>query len=178
MKNIFLKVIIFSFTVIMLSCEALPVNYTKSRAWLIDKNNRNDSQMSLSILSVRVDRTGGWDSIERETAALAPLYFWNHGCAVVPAEQKPAYAAEIQMREREINSGWQTKRSLAVEVRIWEYGDVLEYGTKKLPLVTGIVTALGDESFSSFETTEKLLSKAIKAAAEKLVLYERQKDDA
>ena len=182
MKNVFIKIIIFSLPVILLSCEALPINYSRGQSWHIPINEPEKISTTLTIMGVQVDRTGGWDSIEKETAALAPLYFWNRGCKVVPAEERPVYAAAIQVREREFNLGWRTKRSLAVEVRIWAYEDAPEAGAsvqdQKLPAAVGIVTAMGERSFSSSETTGRLLSKAIGKAAKKLAVYERQNNDA
>jgi len=183
MKEFSPKLFVFLFLLILLSCEALPVNYSSGQSWLISSANSNKKDKSwttLTILSVQVDRSGGWDSIEKETAALAPLYFWDRGCRVVDAEKTPSYAAQIQIRERDFNLGWKTKKSLAVEVHIWEYEDapkngesVLEY---KLPAAVGRIIATGDKSFSSSRTTGRLLSKAIKKAAKKLAVYERKKN--
>jgi len=186
MKKFFLKTaglsLAFLFLLILLSCEALPVNLSSGQSWLIPADNLGGSEKTwttLAILSVQVDRSGGWEpSVEKETASLAPLYFWDRGCRVVPAENAPSYAAFIQVREREFNRGWKTKKSLAVEVRIWEYGDASENGVSvsKLPAAVGRIVATGDESFSSSVTTGRLLSKAIEKAVKELAAYERKKD--
>jgi hypothetical protein len=186
MKIYLQKLIISLFMLVLLSCEALPVNYSSGQSWLIspadsDKSDKPDkSWTTLAILSVQVDRSGGWDSVEKEAAALAPLYFWDRGCRIVAAEKTPSYAAQIQIREREFNLGWKTKKSLAVEVCIWEYEDAPENGgfylSQKLPAAVGRVVSTGDKSFSSSVTTGRLLSKAIKKAVKKLAVYERKKD--
>jgi len=173
--------IVLSFAAILLSCEAMPVNHSSSQSWLIPENSRKKN-ISLTLLGVQVDRMGGWDSIEKETIALAPLYFWNRGCKVITAEENPLYAARIQVREREYNVGWRTKRSLAVEVCIWQYKDAPDAGTpvqdRKLPVAVGRVIAIGDKSFSSSEITSRMLSKAIGKASRKLAANERRKRNA
>jgi len=84
MKKIFQMLILSIFLAVLLSCEALPVNYSTGQSWLISSEN---TWTTLVILPVQVDRSGGWDSVEKETAALAPLYFWDRGCRVVAAEE-------------------------------------------------------------------------------------------
>jgi len=185
-KILFILIAAFSFAGIFNSCEALPFNYSSSQSWLISENSPEKTWTSLSILQVKVERTSGWDFVEKEAASLAPLYFWNQGCKVVDAGQKPSYTAAIQLREREFNFGWRTKRSLAMEVRIWPYEEasydkntaegVLLLYEKKLPVAVGRITVLGEKSFSSSGTTGNLLSKAIKKAAKELSAYERKKD--
>jgi hypothetical protein len=177
MKKYFQILIISIFLAVLLSCEALPVNYSTGRSWLISSDK---SWTTLVILPVQVDRSGGWDSVEKETAALAPLYFWDRGCMVVAAEEAPSYAAQIQVREREFNVGWRTKKSLAVEVRIWDYDDATKNGepftVQKLTAAVGRIIEIGNKSFSSSITTGSLLSKAIKKAVKRLAVYERKKD--
>jgi len=176
------RFILVLFTALVLSCEALPFNFSTGGSWLINEDGPNANRAALTVLGVDVDRTGGWDSVERETAALAPLYFWDQGCVVVSAEEKPGYAVWIHLREREFSRNWQTKKSLAVEVRIWPYEDAPEAGTpfyeQKLPLAVGRVVRVGEKSFSSSETTGQMLSKAIEKAVKKIVEHERRKQDA
>lgn len=135
--------------------------------------------VTLALLGVHVDRTGGWASIEKETSALAPLYFWNCGYKVVDAGERPVYAAEIHLREREYNLGWNSKRSLAVEVHIWTYEDASDMSAaaheQKLPVAVGRIVTIGDKTFSSSEITDRLLSKAIGKAAKQLADNEKNK---
>jgi hypothetical protein len=164
------KILFLSVPVMLLSCEALPINYSKSQSWVIRENAAKENKITIALLDVQVDRSGGWDSIEKEAAALAPLYFWNRGCTVTPAGEEPEYAAEIQLREREYTLGWRTKRSLAVEVRIWLFEDA----QGKLPVAAGRVIAVGEKSFSSSENTGRLLSRAVGIAAKDLKSYIRK----
>ncbi|GHV94554.1 hypothetical protein AGMMS50293_08740 [Spirochaetia bacterium] len=182
-KTFFRNIIIFSLPVmLLLSCEALPFNYSLSQSWFIPVNAHNDEITgskqakpawgTVSLMGVQVDRTGGWDSVEREFAALAPLCFWKQGCRVVSGDEQPKYSAGIQVREREYNSGWRTRRSLAVEVRIWAAGNEGGPEGTKLPLAAGRVVSVGERSFSSSDTAGRMLSKAIRKAVKKLRSHE------
>jgi hypothetical protein len=175
MKNLFTKIIVFSVAAVLLSCEALPFNYSAGQSWLIE-NVQEKTWATMTVLGVHIDRSGGWDSIEREAASLAPLYFWDKGCRVVAAEEAPQYAARIWIRERDFNHGWKNKKSLAVEVRIWTYEDA-PVSDQKLPAAVGRVVMTGDTSFSSSDTMGKLLSRAITQAVKQLAAY-RDKNDA
>jgi len=165
---------------ILLSCEALPINYSADQSWLMPKRAMRRIWTTMTVLGVHVDKSGGWDSIEGEAALLAPLYFWDKGCRVVTAEEGPQYAARIWIRERDFNLGWKNRKSLAVEVRIWTYEDAPVNGTPfedfKLPAAVGRVVMIGDKSFSSSDIMGKLLSRAITKAVRKLTAYKDKKD--
>ena len=175
MKKRIGTIIVFALAVFLLSCEALPFNYSSAQSWFIPEKISGGGT-KLAILFVKVERSGGWDNVEKETASLAPLYFWDQGCKVVSAEEGPSYAVGIQLREREYNLGWRTKRSLAIEVRIWACEDSADDYEKKLPIAVGRIVAVGEKSFSSSDTTGRLLSKAIKEAVNELSAHERKKD--
>jgi len=176
MKNTCIgKLILLCIPAILLSCEALPINYSRSQSWLIPvaHNEQDKSWTTVTLLGVQVDRKGGWDSVEREVTDLVPLFFWNQGCRVVAVDEQPVYAADVQVREREFNQGWRTKRSLAVEVRIWDFRDA-PAKVQKLPLAAGRVIASGERSLFSSETTGKMLSMAIEKAVKELSAHERK----
>ena len=196
MKKTFIgKMILFSISAVLLSCEALPINYSRSQSWLISEDSggkaANKLWTTVSLIGVLVDRRGGLDSVEKEVFDLAPLFFWNQGCRMVTGDEQPVYAADIQLREREINLGWRTRRSLAVEVRIWAFEDAPERAAlgraapgsaapedaparEKLPLAVGRVVAMGERSLSSSDTTDRMLSKAIGEAIKELSAHGRR----
>jgi len=155
---------------VLVSCDSMPVNYSFSQSWLIPEAGGagEAARRTIKLAGVSVDRSSGWDSLEKEVAALAPLYFWQSGYRLAEQDGAADYAAQISLREREFAVGWHTKRSLAVEVRIWASpGEEMPvdglFGT--LPLAAGRVVAIGDGSFSSSKTTGKMLSRAIGKAA-------------
>jgi hypothetical protein len=147
------------------ACESLPSNVYRGRSWsLPEAGTAPESGIRVRLVSVTVDRNGGWASVEKEVRGLAPLLFFEQGCRLVSPEEGADYAADIRVREREYAAGWQTKRSLAVEVRLWPAGATPDETYQGLPCMAGRVTSLGDRSFSSSETTGRMLSLAIKKA--------------
>jgi hypothetical protein len=149
------------------ACESLSFNYYRGRAWSVPEGNLPESGVTARLVSVTVDRSGGWASVEKEIWGLAPLLFFEEGCRLVPLTEEADYAADIRVREREYAAGWQTRRSLAVEVRLWPAGELLDNrdgAYQGLPCMAGRVTSLGDRSFSSSETTGRMLALAIKKA--------------
>ena len=180
-KRIFVNVSFLFVLTLMLSCKALPVNYTAGQSWLVTEKKAKKALTTLSLSGVHVDRAGSRDSIEKEVACLTPLYFWDYKCMVVAGERAD-YTAEVHVREREFNVGLKTKRSLAVEVRIWAYESAPEEGThiwkQHLPAAVGRVIAIGEKSFTSSKTINRFLSKAIKKAVRELARYERKKNGA
>jgi len=177
MKNFKRKIFILSAAAILLSCEALPFNYSTNQSWLIAQEKTWTTMM---VLGVQIERSGGWDSVEREAASLVPLYFWDQGCRVVSADERPQYAARIWITERDFNIGWNSKKSLAVDVRIWAYEDAPVSDTPvedyKLPAAVGRVVMRGDKSFSSSDIMGKLLSRAITQAVKQLAADKDKKN--
>jgi hypothetical protein len=156
------------------ACESLSFNYYPGASWSAPPEGGTRPVLGTVYLeAVSVDRNGGWVSVEKEIRGLAPLLFWERGYRVVSTAEGADYSAEIRAREREYASGWQTKRSLAMEVRLWPGGDgapdfqKLELGGS-LPLAAGRVTSGGNRSFSSSETTGRMLAAAIKKALKPL----------
>jgi hypothetical protein len=172
--HILKMIVLLSAMVFLFSCESMPINYSRSKSWLTGKK---PAWGTVTLLGVTVDRIGGWDSVEKDITALAPLCFWEEGCQMISAGKAADYAADIQLREREYSSGWRTKRSLLVEVRLWSYGDNaagrLAY-VQTLPLAAGRVISMGDNTLSSFETTNRMLSRAIRKAVRQLAAQQRK----
>lgn len=153
------------------ACESLPFNYYSGKSWSAREEEDGSAEIlgAVYLSEVSVDRIGGWASIEKEIRGLAPLLFWERGYRMVASGAEADYTADIRVREREYVSGWQTKRSLAVEVRLWPAGDSsLDFQNGEiggpLPLTAGRVTSLGNRSFSSSETTGRMLALAVKKA--------------
>jgi hypothetical protein len=158
------------------ACESLPVNYYQSGSWAAAEEP-GTSALRIHLAAVSVDRSGGWASVEKEIRGLAPLLFLDQNCRVVGPEETADYVADIRAREREYAAGWETKRSLALELRLWpasmETDDALE---QTLPLAAGRVTNQGNRSFSSSETTNRMLGMVIKKAVRALKETEARGD--
>jgi hypothetical protein len=168
MKKILYAGIITAFFALgLLSCESIPVPYSSGRSWYIPETK--NAKQTIKLAGISVDRPGNRDSLEREIAVLAPLYFWQNGSTLVVTEGHADYAAHISLREREYTAGWHTRRSISLEVRIWQNdGRPAEDFNAALPIAAGRVVAAGSRSFSSSATTEKMLSRAVKKAAGRL----------
>ena len=166
MKNIFTIIFLLQ-VLLMCSCSSMPSSFRQS--WVIPKN----AERTVRLAEVIVDRQGGWDSLEREVAALAPMYFGRRGYQLVETSDLADYAARINLREREYSVGWRTRRSLALEVMISTGGEgELPY---TIPLAAGRVVAIGDKSFSSSKTTGTMLSRAINGTLRKLASAGKEK---
>ena len=170
MKFTILKGITILFLAVLLfSCDSMPVSITETASWRM--TDESTPAGTIKLTNVTVDRTGNRDSLEKEVTALAPLYFWTEGFKTVEPDGSADYAVQINLREREIASGWRTRTSLAVEVRIWDCADKNMRPDElagKLPVAASRAVLSGNKSFSSSKTTEKMLSKAISKTLKQL----------
>jgi hypothetical protein len=146
----------------VLSCESLPVNYSRSISWKAPGKIKG----TLRIIDVRVERNGNRDLLERELEGLAPLVFGKQGYRTAGDGEKADYAADIRAYEREYSTDWRTRRSVSVEVRIWEdSGTPAETGGfspgRRLPLAAGQVILTGNKSLSSSATMNRMLVRAV-----------------
>jgi hypothetical protein len=161
---------LFAAVLLLGACDSLPITTYISASWSAPEEGKRPWG-TVYLETVSVDRNGGWASVEKEIRGLAPLLFWERGYRVVSSGEGADYIAGIRAREREYASGWQTKRSLAMEVRLWPAGgpDGQEPETDgSLPLAAGRITSGGNRSFSSSETTGRMLAAAIKKALKPL----------
>ena len=161
------SILFLTFTLLLFSCYSMPASFSQS--WKIpEKNTAKDrTKRTIKLVGVSVDRSGGWDSLEKESTVLAPIHFWRKGFRL--AEEETAdYAAFISLREREFAVGWRTRRSLALEVQVWACTDGMSVNelshdalSQKLPVAAGRVVVIGKKSFISSKTMGKLLVRAI-----------------
>ena len=165
MKRISVLFLLFLF---FCSCSSLSFDSSQSSQWGRDiKKVRQNSKGTVRILSVSADRSGEWNSLEREALDLLPLLFSEKSYRVVSQSQAADYSAEVKLREREFADGWRTKRSLSAEVRIWANnaaallaGDTFE----PLPLSAGRSLIQGKKSLASSKTLTSMLRKAVRNA--------------
>jgi len=171
-----LSILIFTAAGLM-SCNTMPLSNNES--WYTyekDKRREKRSIGTIKLIGVTVYRSGGWDSIQSEIKGLAALLFWKHGLYLVSDNAEADYAADIRIHEREYMSQWRTKRSLALELRIWELtdeirGDIGAPGFSfddRLPVAAGRVIGSGNYSFSSSQNTAHILPYAVKNAVKRL----------
>jgi len=169
MKNIILIMLL-----IFTSCNSLPLNISSNKFLAMNDNEENIKKENgtVKIIEVSVDRLGQWNSLEKEVAFLAPLYFWKYNLIPATPDDVVDYLAKINLREREFSVGWNTKRSLVMEVCLWaNKGNLaMEEISNYLPLAAGRIVIIGDKSFLSSKITDKMLSMAIKKTVNSLLL--------
>jgi hypothetical protein len=112
---------------------------------------------TVSLENINVDTVSNWNSLEREIAGILPLLFLEKGYRFLE-KGGTDFTAEVSLIEREYMEGWQTKRSISVELRIW--------GAEKtaLPLAAGRAMLSGSKSLASSQTANKLLRVALSQA--------------
>ena len=180
MKAKIMCVIDIFLAMLLFSCYSMPTSFSQS--WRIPEKNtsRDKASRTIRLVGISVDRSGGWDSLEKEAAALAPIHFWRKGYRLA-GDDSADYAAYISLREREFPVGWwRTRRSLAIEVQVWTCTEEMSAGelsrevlSQKLPVAAGRVVVIGDGSFSSSKTTGKLLARAINRTLGKMPPVQR-----
>ena len=165
MKSLNLKVLSFLFLFFCYSIQA-----GSGRSWRMPEGDEPIG--TIKLIGVTVDSGSGWGSLEKEVAAIAPLYFRTKGFKTVTQDDHADYAAGIYLWEREFTVGWRTKKSLAMEVHIWECGNgglKPEHFSGKLPVAAGRIVITGNKTFSSSKFTEKVLSKTISRTIRRLL---------
>jgi len=134
-------------------------DFPESASWTSGKGDKTIG--TIRLVSVSAEKSGEWGALEKEVSDLLPLLFSENGYIIVSPNDTAAYSAEVNVREREYPDGWQTKRSLSAEVRLWA-GDGSE--RRPLPLSAGRALNNGNKSFASSRTLSAMLRKAIKNA--------------
>jgi hypothetical protein len=163
------KICVFSFACCLcLSCSS----FSESRSWsALEKGIAG----TVWVAAIKADKAGGWSSVENEAAGLLPLLFLERRFKMV-REEDADYIAELNLREREFNRGWESETSLSVELRLWSAGTSAEERAMTVPLAAGQVLLQGDESLSSSGTLGRLLRAAVKKAVGALPAVEKTAD--
>jgi hypothetical protein len=115
-----------------------------------------ESEKSFSLGSIEIDSAASWDSLEKEAAGLLPLLLLERGIALTEGGD---YSVSAKVIEREFAEGWQTKRSLSAEIRIFRSGE-----ESSVPLAAGRAMASGEKSASSSKVLSRLLRGALRRA--------------
>jgi hypothetical protein len=126
--------------------------------------NRSGITGILRLETISVDKPTDKVSIEKEIRGRAPLLFLKQGYLLAPEGEEAGYQAEIRAIEREYIYGWKTRRSLSLEVLIWQSGE----GRDPVPLASGRAAGTGQASLSSSPALDRLLKTAVKRAVRAL----------
>jgi len=154
-------ILIISVMALLAGCGSLSFDSRESSSWAA-----GDAEMakgSIHVVSVSADKSDSWGSLEKEIADLMPLLFSEQGYHAVSSSARADYLAEVKVREREYPDGWETKRSLSAEVRLWA-GEGEGSPDRPLPLSAGRALNHGKQSFASSRTLSAMLRAAVKNA--------------
>ena len=147
------------------SCVSFDLPQNSYWAW-----DGESGRGSIRIISLSAEKSGDKSSLEKEIADLLPLLFSEQSYLVVSPSARADYAAEVKVREREYADGWQTKRSLSVQIRLWTDDGFFD---EILPLSAGQALNQGKRSFASSKTLISMLRRAVKNAVRGLPEKER-----
>ncbi|MDR2314175.1 MAG: hypothetical protein LBE02_06540 [Spirochaetaceae bacterium] len=158
--------VVTGFLLLMLgSCAALGLG-PSARGWPAPEKKLGAAE----IQNIRVDKNADWDSVEAEVRRILPLLLAERGY-----DRGPQYRVDAVIIEREYTENWKTRRSLSVEIRIWENSGAPEnsgplhgIGEDPLPLAAGTALFSGNRSFSSSRILHRLLRLALSKALEEL----------
>jgi len=143
------------------SCGSLSFDSRESSSWAAGDTEK--AKGNVRVISVTAEKTGEWGALEKEITDLLPLLFSEHGYHTVSPSAHADYLAEVKVREREYQDGWETKRSLSAEVRLWA-GEGEGSLDRPLPFAAGRALNHGKQSFASSRTLSAMLRTAVKNA--------------
>ena len=167
------RLVLFLFlgAAVLAGCSSLPPDSRQDSSWRVKE--RRKIKGTIHIASVSADRYGEWGSLEKELKVLAPLFFLEYKYHAVSPSVPADFTAELTVREREYPRGWQTRRSLSAEVRIWK-GDA----DGPLPVSAGRALITGKQSLASSKTLNRLFRKALKNAVRGIPSMKRRSHSA
>ena len=152
------SLLLFGQIILWTSCSSFPVDIPTNTAWATKDMER--ARGTIRIISVSVERSGEWGSLEKEIRELLPLLFYEESYLVVSPSARADFTGEVVVREREYADGWRTRRSLSAELRLWA-GEEFE----PLPLSIGRSLIQGRQSLGSSKTLTNILRRVVRNAA-------------
>jgi hypothetical protein len=146
--------------VLICSCSTFPTDFffLSSKAWISPSQS---DQPSLYLADVLVDKASGWTSIEQETRNILPLLFSDYDYPFTLNQSNADYIVDVQAIEREYLSGWRTKRSIAIEIQIYQNNILDEYHNKP-PIIVAKTTSSSNVSLASSKVLHNLLVSGVR----------------
>ena len=158
--SFFLGFILTAVLAVLGSCVS--IDLPESSSWA---RGSEEPRGTIRIISVSAEKSGEWGALEKEISDLLPLLFSEKSYLVLSASPQADYAAEVKIREREYADGWQIKRSLSAEIRLWADDGSFQ---QLPPLSAGRALNQGKKSFASSKTLSVMLRRAIGHAVYRL----------
>lgn len=139
------------------SCASFGIWFPAKESWTSDPPVKG----TISAGRVMADTVSAWESLEREITGMLPLLFMEKGYGFA-GRDAALYSADVSLIEREYMEGWQTKRSLSVELRIWGAD------REGAPLAAGRAMLSGGKTLASSQVASRLLRLALGEAVRAL----------
>ncbi|GMO28907.1 MAG: hypothetical protein Ta2F_04300 [Termitinemataceae bacterium] len=173
MKNKHLYVLaVCVFTFYIASCSTSGMHFKSSASWSKTENEEQVSKIKLG--SINADKSGGSLSIEKEISQVLPLLFLEKGFVFTNNAEEASYIVDVCATEREFFVGWNTKKSVTMEVSFWSNDhlqdkySVNDPSVIETPLAAGRIIAGGSEGLSSSNNLHNILKRSIAIVVEKV----------
>ncbi|MDR2490620.1 MAG: hypothetical protein LBD20_04365 [Spirochaetaceae bacterium] len=101
------------FCIFMVSCNTTGISSKASRSWSYNRTPRTTLQLG----SIQIDKSASY-SVEHEVAVLLPLLFLEKQLVFSSAGEEADYIVDVHGSERDYPVGWNTRKSLSLEVYI------------------------------------------------------------
>jgi hypothetical protein len=171
-KTVFMLAAALTVIIVLAACRTYGITYENGKAWPgIFTKKGAAIRGTLRIGTIDVDKPGGSYSIEREINAILPLLFWEMGYVFEPATGNADYVVDVYARERDVQHGWKTKKSISLEVILWPIQRVSYAGAVtgsdagvQTPYAAGRTVLMGTAGLSISGNMESLLRKTAKKA--------------
>lgn len=140
------------------SCSSLPAPFfmPQGEAWAVPSLVREITPPGgVAVGTVSVDRRIDSGSIEKELSRLVPLVLVERGFVPLEGMQSAALVVDISAVEREYSVGWQTERSIVLDVKL-RFSDA--------PTLYGRALAGGRHTLADSSDLTALLRTAVKSA--------------
>ena len=113
-KNIYNKIIycIF-FCICIFSCNTTGISSKTSASWTYNKAPKRTLQLG----TIQIDKSASY-SVEHEVAVLLPLLFIEKRLAFPGGGVEADYIIDVHASERDYPVGWETRKSMSMEVYI------------------------------------------------------------
>jgi hypothetical protein len=130
---------------------------TRTRTW-VERDALAAPQM-VYIENITVEAPGVSYAVREELAVIVPLLFFEYAFIVTEDRAEADYSAALFVSERDYLSGWETKKSVALNIILRSVG-----ADAAMPTAAGRTVAHGTQGLSSSKNLETLTRRTIRQA--------------
>ncbi|MDR2842919.1 MAG: hypothetical protein LBV52_06930 [Spirochaetaceae bacterium] len=150
-------------------CNTSGMYYKASGAWSLKSDTSKFKKIKLG--TIKVDKPGSSLSIEKEISQILPLLFLEHGYVFTNETDAAFYIVDVCATEREFFANWNTKKSVTMEVLLWDSEHKINDQTDsriETPLAAGRIIAQGSQGLSASNNLNDILKQSIRKAVKKI----------